>query len=547
MSERDVMSSYTAPYTLLGGVIMAFSALGFIVALLAMQGTITSALLADYKIIGILRAQGFRPTDVARSYTLQYLVLAVVAIPLGSIAGMLVVHQAVAQLTKSVATPVPFAPLAASAVVLSAALIAIVHLVVVRVTRLAARIRPADAIRFGASAGQGVASAGIPVQRLRWASVPVIVAIRNLGLQKRRAAVLALAVVFATLAASLAINLDYTFGRMSTHLADFGFDAADVRVTRAGRRFGLRHDDLMQVLNARATVKAVATWDSMDGTFPLDTNGATRLVYGMVVDGDMEGLGFRNLRGRNPTGPGEVSLGIRTAEELGIDVGSTVTVHVLGAPLALSVVGVYQSINNTGHGFRIRIEAARQASPLWAPSEYSVALAPGANVQGFISALEAEYGEAVDAKPGDYFIRDQLVQIMSGLRMTNGFLALVFLIAAAVFIVNTTLLTIVENRQVFGILKTTGMTPAQLRSSIVTGVGVQAAAGVLLALVLWFIAARVVLSALFGTVGLVSFPLETWGSGMALMVPVIVLFCVASAWWPSRQVLAINPRTLIAE
>ena len=547
MSENDVMSSYTAPYALLGGVIMAFSALGFIVALLAMQGTITSTLLADYKIIGILRAQGFRPIDVARSYTLQYLVLAVIAIPVGVIAGMIIVRTAVAQLTSSVVTPVPLAPLAALALVMSIALIALVSLFVVRITRIAARVRPADAIRYGASAGQATVSTGVPIQKLRWASVPVIVAIKNLGLQKRRAAVLALAVVFATLAAALAVNLDYTFGRMTTHLADFGFDAADVRVTRSGRRFGLRHDDLMRVLSNRPAAKAVSTWDSMDGTFPFDTAGATRLVYGMVIDGDMEGLGFSNLRGRNPTGSGEMSIGIRTAEELGIDIGNTVTVQLLGAPIVLKVVGVYQSINNTGHGFRIRLAAAHQANPLWSPSEYSVALAPGANAEQFIAGLEAEYGEAVDAKPGDFFIHDQLAQIMSGLRMTNGFLALVFLIAAAVFIVNTTLLTIAENRMVFGILKTTGMTPAQLRSSIVTGVGVQALAGVLLALVLWFLAARSVLSGLFGSVGLVSFPLENWGIGMAAMVPVILAFCLASAWWPSRQVLAINPRTLIVE
>jgi putative ABC transport system permease protein len=195
----------------------------------------------------------------------------------------------------------------------------------------------------------------------------------------------------------------------------------------------------------------------------------------------------------------------------------------------------------------MRIDAAHQANPLWYPSEYSVALTPGTDRDGFIAALEADFGEAVDAKPGDYFIRDQLVQIIMGLRLTNGFLSLVFLLAAAVFITNTTLLTIAENRQVFGILKTTGMTPGQLRSSVVTGVGVQAVTGVFLALALWFLAARGVLSLVFGTVGLVSFPLQHWALGMAVMAPLIVGFCLASAWWPSRHVLVVNTRTLIVE
>ncbi|MCC7051749.1 MAG: ABC transporter permease [Gemmatimonadaceae bacterium] len=547
MSERDVVSSYTAPYELLGAVVVAFSALGFLVALLAVQGTITSAVMTDYRIIGILRAQGFRPVDVARAYLLQYLVLALVAIPIGVLAGVVLVRQAVAMLTRTVATPVPFAPVLGMAIVLAVVLLAIVTLVVARATRVAARVRPVDAIRFGASAGQAAPSPGVPLHRLRWASVPLIVAIRSLGQQKRRAAVLALAVVFATLASALAINLDYTFGRMTLHLAAFGFDAADVRVTRAGRRFGMRHEAMMEVLTTRAGVKAVATWNFMDGNFPAGTRGATRNVNGLVIDGDMAGLGYTNVRGRNPAGASEMSIGIRTAEEMGLDVGSTLTVQMLGAPLTLRVVGVFQSMNNTGHGFRVRADAVRRADPLWTPSEYALALVAGTDVDRFIAALEREYGEAVDAKRGDFFIRDQLAQIMTGLRMTNGFLALVFLIAAAVFIVNTTLLTIAEHRRVFGILKTTGMTPGQLRSSIMAAVGVQAVAGVLAALVLWFLLARTVLSGVFGTVGLVTFPLENWALGMAVMAPVIVCCCLASAWWPSRQVLAIDPRTLIVE
>ena len=35
--------------------------------------------------------------------------------------------------------------------------------------------------------------------------------------------------------------------------------------------------------------------------------------------------------------------------------------------------------------------------------------------------------------------------------------------------------------------------------------------------------------------------------GTALVIPLIFGFCLASAWVPSRQVLAINPRNLIVE
>ena len=46
----------------------------------------------------------------------------------------------------------------------------------------------------------------------------------------------------------------------------------------------------------------------------------------------------------------------------------------MGARIDFEVVGVYQSINNTGEGFRIRLEAVRLANPLWMPVEYGLKL-----------------------------------------------------------------------------------------------------------------------------------------------------------------------------
>jgi putative ABC transport system permease protein len=266
-----------------------------------------------------------------------------------------------------------------------------------------------------------------------------------------------------------------------------------------------------------------------------------------VIDGDMEGLGIGNLRGRNPVGPNELSLGIRTAEALGLDVGSRTRLQLLGMPFTMNVVGVFQSVDNGGRGFRVRLPAVRASNPLWEPSQYSVTLVPRTNREDFIAALEAEYGESVDATPGDALVRDQLATIMAVLRLANGFLTLVFLTAAGVFIVNTTLLAIAEQRRVLGLLKTTGMTPAQLRYSIVAGVGVQSACAVLAGMVLWFLTARAALSRVFAGVGLAEFPLEHWALGMSIAMPAVVLFCLAIAWWPSRHVLALSPRSLIVE
>ena len=542
-----VRDGYVRPYTMMAAILVAFSALGFLVALFAIQGTITSSILADFKIIGILRTQGFRPVEVRRIYQLQYLILAAIALPVGVLLGVVVVRETIGLLTRTIGTPVEAGAFVGLGLGVLLLFVGLVYGFVVRVTRVAAAVKPADAIRYGAEAQGRSGSVGISLSSIRRLSIPLMIAIKNLGLSRRRAAFLAVSVGFATMAASLAVNLNYSFEAMRTDLAPFGFDGAQVRVSRTGRRFGMRHEALMAALTSRADVRAVATWDPLDGTVWKPKTGYPETTMGIVVDGDMEGLRYGNLRGRNPAAAGEVSLAVVTARELGKDVGDTVRINILGVTLDLAVTGVFQSINNTGHGFRIRLDAVKVADPLWRPTQYGVVLAPGVAPDRFIDALESEYGEAVDAKPGDYFIRDQLDAILGGLRLANGFLASVFLLAASIFIVNTTLLSIAENRRTFGILKTTGMTPGQLRTSVVYGVGTLALIGTVAGLVLWFLVAPPALSAFFSQVGLVSFPLRHSVVGMAIAVGVILGFSLASAWVPSKQVLEVNPRALIVE
>jgi putative ABC transport system permease protein len=547
LDPAGVRQGYVAPYALLAVLLIAFSALGLLVALFAIHGTITSAILADFKVIGILRSQGFTPRDVRRVYELHYLVLAAIALPLGALVGVIVVGQSVGLIMSNIGTPAGLGGLVPLAVVSLVVFMLLVYVFVGRVARRAGAIRPAEAIRYGATAGSSASPRGMSLRPLRRFSLPLIVGIKNLLLNKGRSAFLAASVTFATLAGSLAVNMDHSFQGMRDDLVPFGFDAADVRVNRGGARFGMRHEQLFEALTSRPDVVAVATWDSVEGATSLPETGQPEALPATVVAGDMEGLRYQNLRGRNPEGPGEVSLAVVSAARFQKDVGDAIELQIMGQRLQLRVSGVYQTINNMGNGARIRLEAVQTANPLWTPEQYGLVLADGVDPEAFIADLEGEYGEAVDAQPGDFFVRDQLTGILSGMRLANGFLAIVFLVAAAVFIFNTTLLTIAENRRIFGILKAGGMTPAQLRASVVYGVGVQATVGILLGLLIWILGAQFMLSSFFGGVGLVSFPLDNWVLGTAVLIPIILGFCLLSAWLPSSRVLQINPRTLIVE
>jgi len=164
-----------------------------------------------------------------------------------------------------------------------------------------------------------------------------------------------------------------------------------------------------------------------------------------------------------------------------------------------------------------------------------------------MEAMEAEFGEAVDAQPGDVFIGSLLDGIIGSMRVSNGFLAMILLAASCVFIFNSTLMAVAENRRTYGILLAIGMTPGQLRRSVVWNLMMQAAIGILLGFAVWWLLGGTGLSLLFANVGLVSFPLQNTLAGTCLVGVLVFTFCVGSGWWSAARELRFDPRELIVE
>ena len=546
LDYQGMILGYTAPYSAMAAMLVAFSLLSVLIALFATHGTLTSALLADFRILGLLRAQGFTPQQVRNVYRLQYVALALVAAPLGVAVGFPLVRQGVNLLMSSTGTAVTGSSLWGLALVTVVAFVALVWVFVGWVTRRAARIRPSEAIRIGALMGSATEHPWPALEKTVRVGVPLAMALRSLGLQRRRALLLVASIAFATLAASLAVNLDYSFRRGQEDPSILGFDDADVRITRGGRRFGMRHETMVDVLGSHPDVAHVASSDFLDAELRPE-QGPAQDITGTVFSGEVDALKIRHLEGRSPQTADEVTIGVNTARQFGLGIGDTVHLFFSGYELDLQVVGLFQTLNNGGTGFRILLDALRRAEPFYEPTQYGLILREGVDPDAFIDALEGEYGEAVDGQPGDLFIRRIMSTVLTGMRISNGFLTGVFLIAASVLIFNATLMQIVESRATFGVLKTVGMTPNQLRRSVVYGVALLAVAGIVLGLVLWSAGASAFLSLLFGSLGLVSFPLATHFAGTAVVALVILVFCLVSAWWPSAGLLDIDPRSLIVE
>lgn len=184
--------------------------------------------------------------------------------------------------------------------------------------------------------------------------------------------------------------------------------------------------------------------------------------------------------GRAPAGPGEVVLGGRTMQRLGLRVGDRVEATFGGTATSLVVVG--RAVLNPGiqfsftldEGAVLSLEELRRLRPDTPATHFLVDYADGVDPDEAFAALQAEWGKTV--------LRAQPPVEVENLRRVAGLpLALAGLVVAlAVATLAHALVTSVRRRRAdLAVLKTIGF----LRRDVVSAVGAQATTLVVVALV----------------------------------------------------------------
>ncbi|MTI94747.1 MAG: FtsX-like permease family protein [Firmicutes bacterium] len=126
-------------------------------------------------------------------------------------------------------------------------------------------------------------------------------------------------------------------------------------------------------------------------------------------------------------------------------------------------------------------------------------------------------------------------------------LSIIFMAVASIITFNATLISIYSDKKTFGIYKAFGMTPLQIRLSMVWKVALLAAVGVSIGMPLALATTPGMLGVLLTNMGLVSFPFDITLWGTLAVIPVCLAVALLSAWLPSGRILGLNPRNLIIE
>ena len=237
---------------------------------------------------------------------------------------------------------------------------------------------------------------------------------------------------------------------------------------------------------------------------------------------------------------GAVILPAAQAERLGLGIGSTMTVAgPSGAPTTLTVAGI------VSHGFPGQGGEAVLVGWSNATAAFDVAGADAFAVRYEPDADPAATQQAVDEVARSLALQPVPLERVEGAvsdalgRVFGLFdlLALVAVVVAALGVVNTLTMDVVERVREIGILRATGMTRRQIARMIVVEAGILGLVGAVLGIVTGLLVAAVLLG-LAGAPGL-SVPVMPWptiGLALALGVGLAML----AAYYPARLAGRLN-------
>jgi putative ABC transport system permease protein len=540
-------SAFMSIYQIIGGILFIFSFLALIISVFLINAAISKNIYDDYKLTGILKTLGFRPRNIISIYAMHYFLLAIVFIPLGFIGTYYILHLIIESLRRTVGAIGPGLYLAPVFSITFCLLLLTVLITSTAAGFKSGKIKPAEAIRYGAPGKNEHGS--IFKGLIGRSSLPLLLLIGlRFTTENRRRMMVTFAVLLSTVfILSFSVNISSSLSALKNNKAAWGFENGDIQLSRnTGTLIEFTHQQLKEILQNERGIHSFMPF-GYESLTVLDKDGNTGIhLLGKVYEGDINDVGLVNLKGRHPIHDNEIALCIGTSKLLNRLPGDTIVVYVEGQRIIYNVTGIYQDIGNMGQGFRLQESAIKRLNPLYTPNIYSLKLAANEAPEEYKNYLIKKYASNITI---DTNIEDRLAQmgVISNMKITFLSLSLFFISILLLSIWNDVIISIRDYRKTFGILKTAGFTPAQLRKLLIWKMIFPTFISFIVGIPLALWLSPVLMSQVTKNLGLVHFPflIDTGGTGL-----IAFLFCcgvILFTWASSSGASKVNPRILIIE
>lgn len=540
LSIRDGIQEENQGGALLLGTFAGFTLLA---AALIIANSVTGQVQSQLRDVGLLKAIGATPRQVALLLAAEVAVIAAAAAAVGIVAGRLLTPLFLTDVRDLFGATASgsFGPAMAGGVFLGVVGLAVLATLVPAVR--AGRTSTAAALAGAGGAAGGVSRLARTAAALR---LPRVVAFgfKDPFTRRTRAWLTIGAIGVASASIVAASTLEATFDEVIGNPALVGLPPAELSI----ERLSTEENEGFEPITDEQVVAAIEAHPDVEGWISrrfqrINIGGQGFGAFG--VDGQLDRVPLAIVDGRTFSDRGEAVIGLGLARRTGLGVGDKTLVRFFderGPSRVFTIVGVYVEDDNNGEMMAMSLEDMRRAWPEANAGDFEVAVRDGADV----AAVQAELLAAMEGRVAILDVAaelaDDVEEIRGEVRPLLLGLSAFLLVLVALNVLAALMLSVRERTREIGVMKTIGFTPRQVLVSILSGALLLAAIGAVLGAPLGWVFMRLLLESAFSGEGyrtgdLVQSPSLLWLAGMLVAVALVT---VAGALAPARHAVRLG-------
>jgi putative ABC transport system permease protein len=503
----------------------AFSFFAILATVLVIASSISSIVLSQFRQIGILKAIGFTQSQVLWLYLGQYLVLSLIGSPLGLLLGLALSPLPLKSVAVSLSTTF-HPPLNVLLVLLVLGIISgMVILATLGAAYRGARANIIRSIAIGAEPPRKKASWGTRLATRLGLPMVLILGLNEVFAKPFRSLMTGLNLALGVIGIVFGLTLNDTLDtyRADPSLLGIVYDAAVTRESTSDRK--TRH-----LLDQAPGVEAFY------GEYLVDVETIQGQSFQMrAVEGDLTAFPFRISEGRffQPD-THEAIAGRGLLDWLELEVGDELTVTFqdkANRPVTWRIVGQYLESVNMGQMLMVSLPTAARWDRQIEPYTYFLKLTSDCNT----TQLKQYLAPRPDADLNVRLVRQALPDAVFYLQLAIFALAAILIGIALVNVFNTSLLAMQEKVRTIGVLKTVGMTPAQVMIMINTTAAFLGLAATGLGIPLGFTLTKNLLASLSSAYGFGEVNIVLGLFYVLLLIPLMVIISMVGSIIPGQR------------
>lgn len=437
-------------------VLIAFSLILLLIALVVIQFSVTVYLEKNIKNIGALEAVGYTSGQIKGAVLLEFLLLTAI----GTLAGLILAVAVSAPVGNMISASIGLRWAGSISGLAILASILVNLLLIITVTNITAgrlrKITPLTALRDGIET-HNFKKNYLPLEKVR---LPLNLSIGMKGLLYNRKQNMVMTVIISllTFACVYAIGMYYNFVINDTAMLNLvGIPTAELQMWVEAEDY----DRVMEQIGKKEEVHKLLDYNAEE---MLLKNEEKEVQVRIEVTRDFSQLDTDTLMsGRQAQYENEIVISNRTLEELGLELGDSVTVLSFGEEAQYLIVGVKQHINHLGRGASLTEEGVKRLNADYKIPMSLIYLTEGTNVDTFIKELDREFSS----------VNTQIVNVGETLSAVmesfHGSIFAICVLCGGITVVTVVLILLLlikvkllKEQKQYGIYKALGYTASQL-------------------------------------------------------------------------------------